>query len=128
MRLDLLALYAGPDQVMTVTSGLAGLLGLLLMFWNKVVGLFFKMIRKIKVLPSPPNPRKIIPQKLPRSRFLCLRKKVIVIGLDGLEPTIVEAMLERGELPNLQRSAPEEATVACERLIQHRRRWPGRRS
>jgi predicted AlkP superfamily phosphohydrolase/phosphomutase len=30
-----------------------------------------------------------------------LRKKVIVIGLDGLEPGIVEAMLERGELPNL---------------------------
>ena len=30
-------------------------------------------------------------------------KKVIVIGLDGLEPTIVESMLERGELPNLAR-------------------------
>jgi predicted AlkP superfamily phosphohydrolase/phosphomutase len=30
-----------------------------------------------------------------------LPKKVIVIGLDGLEPTIVEAMLGRGELPNL---------------------------
>jgi predicted AlkP superfamily phosphohydrolase/phosphomutase len=28
-------------------------------------------------------------------------KKVIVIGLDGLEPTIVEGMLEKGELPNL---------------------------
>ena len=28
---------------------------------------------------------------------------MIVIGLDGLEPTIVEAMLERGELPNLAR-------------------------
>ena len=31
------------------------------------------------------------------------RKKVIVIGLDGLEPTIVESMMERGELPNLAR-------------------------
>ena len=30
-------------------------------------------------------------------------KKVIVIGLDGLEPAIVESMLERGELPNLAR-------------------------
>jgi predicted AlkP superfamily phosphohydrolase/phosphomutase len=30
-----------------------------------------------------------------------LPRKVIVIGLDGLEPTIVEAMLARGELPNL---------------------------
>ena len=30
-------------------------------------------------------------------------KKVIVIGLDGLEPSIVEAMLGRGDLPNLAR-------------------------
>jgi predicted AlkP superfamily phosphohydrolase/phosphomutase len=30
-----------------------------------------------------------------------LPKKVIVIGLDGLEPSIVETMLGRGELPNL---------------------------
>lgn len=30
-----------------------------------------------------------------------MRKKVIVIGLDGLEPGIVEAMLGRGELPQL---------------------------
>src|SRR5215470_7760110 len=28
-------------------------------------------------------------------------KKVIVVGLDGFEPTIVDAMLERGELPSL---------------------------
>ncbi len=32
-----------------------------------------------------------------------MRKKAIVIGLDGLEPMIVESMLERGELPNLAR-------------------------
>jgi predicted AlkP superfamily phosphohydrolase/phosphomutase len=32
-----------------------------------------------------------------------LQKKAIVIGLDGLEPAVVEAMLERGELPNLAR-------------------------
>lgn len=30
-------------------------------------------------------------------------KKVIVVGLDGLEPTIVEPMLDAGELPNLAR-------------------------
>ncbi len=30
-------------------------------------------------------------------------KKVLVIGLDGLEPTIVETMLKAGELPNLAR-------------------------
>lgn len=32
-----------------------------------------------------------------------MRKRVIVIGLDGLEPSIVEAMLHAGELPNLAR-------------------------
>ena len=32
-----------------------------------------------------------------------LRKKVIVIGLDGLEPGIVESMLARGELPHLDK-------------------------
>jgi predicted AlkP superfamily phosphohydrolase/phosphomutase len=32
-----------------------------------------------------------------------LPKKAIVIGLDGLEPSLVESMLERGELPNLAR-------------------------
>ena len=46
MRIELLALYGGPDQVMTVTSGLASVLGLLLLFWNKVVGIFFKVVRK----------------------------------------------------------------------------------
>jgi predicted AlkP superfamily phosphohydrolase/phosphomutase len=30
-------------------------------------------------------------------------RKVIVIGLDGMEPKIVEAMLQAGELPNLQK-------------------------
>src|SRR5579864_5802990 len=30
-----------------------------------------------------------------------MNKKVIVVGLDGLEPSIVESMLERNLLPNL---------------------------
>jgi hypothetical protein len=45
MPSPLFALYAGPDQVMTVTSGLASLLGLLLIFWHKVVAAFFKFVR-----------------------------------------------------------------------------------
>ena len=104
MRFDLLALYGGPDQVMTVTSGLASVLGLLLLFWNKVVGIFFKIVQNV-----PPRRYACLTGSLQglskrnsvvlRVRFL--RKKVIVIGLDGLEPGIVEAMLERGELPNL---------------------------
>ena len=32
-----------------------------------------------------------------------MKKKVIVIGLDGLEPAIVERLLQRNELPNLAR-------------------------
>jgi hypothetical protein len=45
MQVELLAFYGGPDQVMTVTSGLASLLGLLLIFWNKVVATFFRIVR-----------------------------------------------------------------------------------
>ena len=45
MHFVLLAVYAGPDQIMTVGSGLAGLLGILLIFWNKVVAGFFKVVR-----------------------------------------------------------------------------------
>jgi hypothetical protein len=56
MRFDLLALYGGPDQVMTVTSGLASVLGLLLLFWNKVVGLFFKMVRMFRRSHAPATP------------------------------------------------------------------------
>jgi hypothetical protein len=53
MRILYLALYGGPDQIMGVTSGLAGLLGLLLIFWNKVVTTFFKIIRKLRGSPEP---------------------------------------------------------------------------
>lgn len=54
MRPEILfSLYAGPDQVMTVTSGLASLLGLLLIFWNKVVATFFKLIGKSRPSPEP---------------------------------------------------------------------------
>jgi hypothetical protein len=53
MRIELLALYGGPDQVMGVTSGLASLLGLLLIFWNKLVVTFFKIVAKFKGAPQP---------------------------------------------------------------------------
>jgi hypothetical protein len=58
MRVELLALYGGPDQVMTVTSGLASVLGLLLLFWNKVVGIFFKIVRKFRHSDAPAIPEK----------------------------------------------------------------------
>jgi len=46
--------YGGPDQIMTVTSGLASALGLLLIFWNKMTGLFFRIVRSSKASPDPP--------------------------------------------------------------------------
>jgi hypothetical protein len=53
MRFEMLALYGGPDQVMTVTSGLASVIGLLLIFWNKVVGIFFRIVRKFSHSDAP---------------------------------------------------------------------------
>lgn len=67
MRFDLFALYAGPDQIMTVTSGLAGVLGVLLIFWNKVVGLFFKVVRIFRRSPEPATAEtsKSVPSETP---------------------------------------------------------------
>jgi hypothetical protein len=48
MGFERLALYGGPDQLMTVTSGLASIVGLLLIFWNKVTALFFRIVRIFK--------------------------------------------------------------------------------
>ena len=50
MRFDLLAFYGGPDQVMTITSGIASLVGFLLIFWHKLVNAFFRLIGRA------PNP------------------------------------------------------------------------
>ena len=54
MYIDLLAFYAGPDQVMTVTSGLARILGMLLIFWHKVVAAFNKVVKKFRGSPAEP--------------------------------------------------------------------------
>jgi hypothetical protein len=64
MRFDLLALYGGPDQVMTVTSGLASVLGLLLIFWNKVVAMFFKIIRMFRRSGAPASTD--VPKNIPK--------------------------------------------------------------
>jgi hypothetical protein len=64
-----LALYAGPDQVMTVTSGLASLLGLLLIFWNKVVAAFFRIVRLFQrrdTNPSGPPATVEVPKDTPK--------------------------------------------------------------
>lgn len=59
MDLAALAFYAGPDQVMTLTSGIAGVIGLLLMFWNKVAGAFARIVHKVRgTTPKPVAPPK----------------------------------------------------------------------
>jgi undecaprenyl pyrophosphate phosphatase UppP len=39
---------------MTVTSGLASILGVLLIFWHKVVAAFSKMVNKFRRSPATP--------------------------------------------------------------------------
>ena len=50
MHFDLLAFYGGPDQVVTITSGIASIVGFLLIFWHKFVNAFFRLIGR------PPKP------------------------------------------------------------------------
>jgi len=44
MHFALLAFYGGPDQVMTITSGIASVVGFLLIFWHKFVNALFKLL------------------------------------------------------------------------------------
>jgi len=53
MHFNLIALYGGPDQVMTVTYGIASIIGVLLIFWNKLVAAVFKLFgRSSKATPT----------------------------------------------------------------------------
>jgi hypothetical protein len=61
MHFALLALYAGPDQVMTVTSGIASVIGVLLVFWNKLVAAFFRIFRRSSP-PANPDPQSDTPK------------------------------------------------------------------
>ena len=47
-------LYATPDQVMGLASGLATIFGFLLMFWNKVVVTVGKIFNRITGRPDAP--------------------------------------------------------------------------
>ena len=53
MHRMLLLFYAGPDQIMTVTSGLASVFGLVLIFWGKVVRMFFRILSAFR--PAAPE-------------------------------------------------------------------------
>ncbi|HZP18555.1 MAG TPA: hypothetical protein VFB00_11345 [Terriglobales bacterium] len=48
MKLPILALYAGPDQVMVATSALAAILGFILMLWNKLIALFGRIWNRFR--------------------------------------------------------------------------------
>jgi hypothetical protein len=56
MHFNLFAFYAGPDQVMTVTSGIASIVGVLLIFWHKMVAACSKMINTLRGIPEAPAP------------------------------------------------------------------------
>ena len=45
-------LYGGPDQIMGVASGIATIVGMAMVFWNKVCVTFGKIMNKFK--PEPP--------------------------------------------------------------------------
>lgn len=48
MRPDLVALYGGPDQIMGLASGIAAVMGVLLMFWNKVLVTLGKIANRFR--------------------------------------------------------------------------------
>jgi hypothetical protein len=48
VKLLLLAFYVGPDQLMPVTSILATVLGFVLIFWNKFLGVVRKILGRSK--------------------------------------------------------------------------------
>ena len=62
MYFALAVLYAGPDQVMAVTSGIASVIGVLLVFWNKLVAALFKIIGR-----SPHPAESAPPQDTPKN-------------------------------------------------------------
>lgn len=48
MRPEFLAFYGGPDQIMAVTSGIATIVGIALMFWNKLLVACGKIINQFR--------------------------------------------------------------------------------
>ena len=50
--------YVGPDQIMPITSVLSALVGVALMFWNKIAGFvartWVSFTRRSEAAPAPP--------------------------------------------------------------------------
>jgi hypothetical protein len=54
----IVVLYVGPDQIMPLTSAIGAIVGLALMFWNRIVGLACKlwvMFLRREVAPQKPS-------------------------------------------------------------------------
>lgn len=58
MNLQLFTLYVGPDQMMPVASILATVMGFIMIFWNKVLGIFRRLFGGAK----PPEAESTSPQ------------------------------------------------------------------
>ena len=52
-------------------------------------------------------------------------KKLIFLGLDGLDPGLTERFLAEGKLPNLARLREQGGFAGCAPLFPRSRRWPG---
>ncbi|HKO03189.1 MAG TPA: hypothetical protein VJW51_00495 [Candidatus Acidoferrales bacterium] len=50
-----MALYTAPDQVMPVASCLAALIGIVLIFWNKLAGFFLGILGRSARGPRDPG-------------------------------------------------------------------------
>jgi hypothetical protein len=57
----LLVFYGGPDQIMGVTSGIATIVGIALMFWNKLAVACGKILNRFRPATQPEEPP--VPQK-----------------------------------------------------------------
>jgi hypothetical protein len=65
MHFDLIAFYGGPDQVMTVTSGIASVIGVVLIFWNKLVASVMKLFHRSPSTPAQKAPETQAPPQNP---------------------------------------------------------------
>ena len=54
-ELPALLLYVGPDQILPLTSVLGGIVGVVLMFWHRLVGFAQKALKFFS--KSEPSPR-----------------------------------------------------------------------
>ena len=111
---SLMALYGGPDQVMTVTSGLASVLGLLLLFWNKVVGFSSRWCE------CSAAPTRLLLRNLPRtlrkvlynSRVRSCAKKSLSSDWTGLSPVLWKRCWNAENSPISQRFGRPAVTPA----------------